>query len=338
MQFGLMLRAQFTREENPVARFEEVCAQARLADALGFASITKGSHFGADQLFEFQQIPFLARIAAEAPRCRLNAGVVLLSLHKPLDIAEQLATLDVISGGRAIFGCALGYREVEFKAFGTTQRERVPRFEENLVAIKRLWTEDRVTMTGSHFELDDVTLGIRPVQQPRPPIWVGANSDPAVRRAARMGDCWYIPPHNRVDTILRQLEVYRRELDVCGRPFPEELPIRREVFVAPTREEAFRLCAPSLERKYRAYHHWGQDKPMPAGDNDLAQSLAGLERDRFVIGAPDEVTETLAGILRATGANHLIISLHWPGMSFAVANDAMRLFAAEVMPRLREAA
>ena len=265
-KFGLMIRAQYPRQDDMVRRFDEICAVARLADKLGFDCITKGMHYGASPLGDYQQIPFLARIMAEAPGCRLNAGVVLLSLHKPLDIAEQFATLDVMSKGKVILGVALGYRDLEFKAFGTTQRERVGRLEENLVAIKRLWTEERVSMKTSHFELDDVTLGMRPVQTPHPPIWMGANADAAVRRAARLADCWYIPPHNRVDTVLRQLDVYRRELDACGKVFPDELPMRREVFVADDRNEALRLCGSALERKYQAYVQWGQDNSMPDGD------------------------------------------------------------------------
>lgn len=336
MQFGIMIRGQYPQGTDMTSCFEEICVQARLASQLGFSSITKGSHYAGAPLMDFQQLPVLARLSAEAPGCRLNAGVVLLSLHKPLDIAEQMATLDVMSNGRAIFGCALGYREVEFKAFGTTQRERVARLEENLLAIKRLWTEDRVTMRGSHFELDDVSLGMRPVQKPHPPVWMGANADPAIRRAARLADCWYVPPHNRVDTILRQLDVYRRALDDCNRPFPEEFPMRREVFVARTRREAIRVCGPSLARKYQVYHQWGQDKPMPAGDNDLGQDLEDLMKGRFFIGSPDEVTQDIIDICRPTGVNHLIVSIHWPGMEIAAALDAMRLFAEEVAPRVRE--
>src|SRR5439155_12232246 len=98
---------------------------------------------------DFQQFPFLCRMMAEAPDLRLNFGLVLLSLHKPLDIAEQIASADVMSGGRVIFGVALGYRDVEFLAFGTTRKERVKRFEENLAAIRRLWIEDSVDMVGS---------------------------------------------------------------------------------------------------------------------------------------------------------------------------------------------
>jgi len=329
-----MIRAQFPRHDDMVERFEECCAVARLAEKLGFDCITKGMHYGASPLADYQQIPFLARIMAEAPSCRLNAGVVLLSLHKPLDIAEQFATLDVMSRGKIILGVALGYRDLEFKAFGTTQGERVVRLEENLTAIKRLWTEERVSMKGSHFELDDVTLGMRPLQKPHPPIWMGANADAAIRRAARLADCWYIPPHNRVDTIVRQLDVYRRELDACDKPFPDELPMRREVFVADSRAQALRLCGAALQRKYQAYMQWGQDKPMPAGDS-LNLALEELLEERFLIGSPDEVAGAILDIVRPTGVNHLIISTHWPGMETTLAMESMQRFAEEVMPRVR---
>ena len=316
-KFGLMIRAQYPRNDD-----------------MGFDCITKGMHYGASLLGDYQQVPFLARIMAEAPRCRLNAGVVLLSLHKPLDIAEQFATLDVMSGGKVILGVALGYRQLEFKAFGTTQSERVQRLEENLTAIKRLWTEERVSMKGSHFELDGVSLGMRPVQKPHPPIWMGANADAAIRRAARLADCWYIPPHNRVDTVLRQLEVYRRELEACDKPFPRELPMRREVFVARDRREAMRLCGAAMERKYQAYVHWGQNQPMPEGD-DLNVGLDELLKDRFLIGSSDEVASAILEIVRSTGVNHLIISTHWPGMETRVAMDAMQRFSEDVMPVVR---
>src|SRR5437870_4218008 len=219
IQFGLMMRAQFPPGDDMAMRFGELVEQARLADRLGYASITKGMHYSAAPWRDLQQVPFLSRIMAEAPNLRLNFGLVLLSLHKPLDIAEQIATVDVMSGGRVIFGVAPGYRDVEYLAFGTTQRERVKRFEENLLAIKRLWTEDAVDMAGSHFTLDGASVGTKPLQKPHPPIWIGANADPAIRRAARLGDCRYLNPHNRIDTIVRQTAVYQRGRDGVGHTF-----------------------------------------------------------------------------------------------------------------------
>ena len=151
MQFGLMMRAQFPQTDDMQQRFRELMEQARLANTLGYSCITNGMHYSSTPFQDFQQMPFLCRMMAEAPDLRINFGLILLSLHKPLDVAEQIATADVLSGGKVIFGIALGYREVEFLAFGTRQRQRVQRFEENLEAIKRLWTEDTVNMVGSEM-------------------------------------------------------------------------------------------------------------------------------------------------------------------------------------------
>jgi alkanesulfonate monooxygenase SsuD/methylene tetrahydromethanopterin reductase-like flavin-dependent oxidoreductase (luciferase family) len=337
MQFGLMTRGQFHAGDDMQVRFQELMAQARLADQLGFASLTKGSHYSAHPYQDFQQLPYLARVSAEAPNLRINAGIVLVPLHKPMDLAEQLATLDVMTNGKLIFGAGLGYRDVEFKGFGTSTRQKVRRFEENIEAIKRLWTEETVDMVGGHFELMGASCPLKPIQKPHPPIWIGANADRAIERAAALGTCWYINPHNTISTIKRQLEVYKKALDKLGKPFPDELPIRREVFVARTREEALRICRPYLEDKYKTYHAWGQSKAMPEGDNDLGQELDELLKDRFLIGSPEEVTERLVNLALETGVNHVVMSVQWPGMPQNLVLDTMHLLAEEVFPKVRAA-
>ena len=147
LSYGLFIRAQYHAGDDMAKRFQEVVAQVRLADKLGFADLLTGMHYASAPFQQYQQLPLLARLMAETEQMRIVAGIVLLSLHKPLDIAEQLATLDVMSGGRLVFGLGLGYRDVEFKGFGTTQEERVPRLVENLAAIKR-----ETKMTGNSRE------------------------------------------------------------------------------------------------------------------------------------------------------------------------------------------
>ncbi len=336
MRFGVVLRGQFDPGEDPRTGLEELYEQARLAQSLGYDSITKTSHYSTRPLQMLQQIPLLARLSAEAPGLRLNAGVVLVALHKPLDLAEQLASLDVISGGKLIFGAALGYREVEYKAFGADRTRRGALLEENLSAIKRLWTEERVDMVGSHFELDGASCSIKPLQKPHPPIWIGANADVAIRRAARLGDCWYVNPHNSLATTDRQLDVYKEALAEAGKPFPEEFPMRREVFVAGSRDEALRLCGPYLAGKYKSYRDWGQHLEMP-DDDGLAESFDELVGDRFLLGSPDEVAEQIIGLGRRLGVNHLVMSVQWPGMPHALALDTMHMLAEQVFPQVREA-
>jgi len=337
MRYGIGMRTQYPQGYDMVKAAEEQLEQARVADRLGFDSLLKSQHLAGHPLQEFQQVPFLGRVMGEAPNLRLLTGIVLLSLHKPLDIAEQLATIDVMSGGRLTFGAGLGYREVEFKAFGTTQKERVPRFLENLEAIKRLWTEDEVSMKGSHFELDRVRVSLKPVQKPTPPIWVGANADAAIRRAAKLADSWFINPHQKMETIARQLDIYKRALDDAGKPFPDELPLLREVFIAPDRDAAMRACGPFLAEKYKIYHQWGQDKAMPAGDNDLSLALEELQEDRFLLGPADAIAEEIAGYNRTLGVNHMVLHFHWVGMPQNIVLEQMQAFAEEVMPKVEQA-
>ena len=334
MQLSLIVRGQHPAGDDIRARHEDDLALVRRAEALGFDGLVKGSHYSAHPLQSVQQIPFLAQVATLAPRLRLICGLVLLPLHKPLDIAEQLATLDILSGGKLVFGCGIGYRDVEFKAFGLTRREAAARFEEGLAAVKRLWTEDFVDMTGTHFVLDRANSTVKPLQKPHPPIWIGANADVAVRRAARLGDCWYINPHSTLTTLARQMEIYRRALDEYGKPFPAELPMRREVFVAHSRDEAIRLARPYLETKYKTYREWGQDKVMPEGD-DFDHDFAELLADRFLIGSAAEIADQLIDLQRRFGMNHLVASLHWPGMPNSLALEQMQILAEEVMPMVR---
>jgi alkanesulfonate monooxygenase SsuD/methylene tetrahydromethanopterin reductase-like flavin-dependent oxidoreductase (luciferase family) len=333
-QFGLVVRGQAEAGEDIVRRFQETLAFARLAEREGYDSLTKTAHYSAHPFQMLQLVPMLARFAAEAPSLRLNAGVLLLPLLSPLHVAEEFATLDVITGGRIILGVGLGYRDVEFKAFGVPRSQRARRFEANLTAIKRLWTETTVSMKTPYFELDAASCSPQPLQKPHPPIWVGANADAAVERAARLGDCWYIGPAVEIGALERQMTLYRRALDAAQRPFPAELPARREVFVAKTRQEAVRLCAPYLGAKYAAYHAWHQE--MPEGDRGLGQTFEALIEDRFLIGSPDEVAEQIIALHRRLGVNHVVMSTEWAGMPESLATETIEMIAREVFPRVRQ--
>ena len=336
IQFGIMNRGQYNWGDDMQARFAELMEQARLADRLGYDSFMKGSHFSSYPLHDFNQIASMGRLTAECPNLRLIAGIVLMPLHKPLDIAEQFANIDLMSGGKLIFGSGLGYRDVEFQAFGIERKNITRHLEENIIAVRRLWTEQNVNMKGLGWELVDANVSIKPVQNP-PPFWIGANADKAIERAARLVDAWFVSPHNRIDTTQRQLEVYQRALDAAGKPFPAEFPMMRECCIAPTHEEAMKIAKGYLVHKYAAYHQWGQDKAMPEGDNNLGQELDELLKDRFLIGSPEEVTEGLVTLGRETGVNHVVMSVQWPGMPQNLVLDTMHLLAEEVFPKVRAA-
>src|ERR1700675_4299197 len=172
MQLSLIVRGQHPPGDS-VGHLRDDLELVRRADEVGFDGIVKGSHYSAHPFQSVQQIPFLAYAAAIAPRLGLLWGLVQLPLPKPLDLAEQLATLDIMSNGKLVFGCGIGYRDVEFKAFGVPRAGLSARFEECLEAVRRLLTEEFVTMTGTHFALDRATCTVKPLQKPSPPIWIG---------------------------------------------------------------------------------------------------------------------------------------------------------------------
>lgn len=336
IQFGVMNRGQFPEGTDPSLALDSMLEQVRVADSVGFHSFMKGSHFSTAPFVDFMQVPFLARAVAEAPNMRPLAGVVLLSLHKPLEVAENFAAIDVMSGGKLIFGVGLGYRDIEFKAFNVPRKRAARRLEDNITAIKRLWSEEYVDMKAEHFELDGARCTVRPVQQPMPPIWTGANADVAIERAARMTDAWFINPHSRIDTIARQVDVYKNALDAAGKEFPpKEFPMMREVVVAESRDKAMRMAQPYLEAKYAAYHKWGQDKAMPTGDNDLGLDYDDLIKDRFLFGSPAEVTEQILRIIREFGVNHFVFGIQFPGMPQSMVLDQMHTLSEEVFPAVQ---
>src|SRR5262245_17414901 len=334
MKFGLIVSKQHPPGVSMVDRFREHVQQVRAARDAGFDLIVMGQHYLSTPFQEIQTMPALARLAAEAGTMRVGATVLLLPLLNPVDVAEQVATLDVITEGRFIFGAGLGYREEEYEAFGIEGKERVPRFVECLEVIKRLWTEDEVTHRGRYFRLTRARLVLKPVQKPHPPIWFAANNDAAVTRTARMADAWIINPHAKLAVLEAQVRLYRKAVAEAGRPMPAELPIIKELYVAPDRRTAIQECRPFLEAKYKAYAGWGQDKALPAGDS-FDMGFDDLVRDRFIIGDPDDAVREIRRYADVLGVDTFIFRVQWPGMEQAVVLRTIALLAERVFPALR---
>ena len=330
-KFGLMIMPQHPMTDSPAARFAEIVELTRLARDAGFDSISTGQHYLSPPYQALQSIPLLARLAADSDDMRLVLGVLLLPLFSPTEVAESVASLDVISGGRVVFGVGLGYRDVEYEAFGVERRHRVPRFLESLELITRLWTEDEVTFEGEHFRLTNATCTIRPLQKPHPPIWIAANNDRVVRRAGRLGYSWLVNPHATLD---RQMALYKEGLAEGGKPPPEETPIIKELHVAHTREEAIETAQPYLEKKYRAYADWGQDKALP-GEEDFQMPFDDLARDRFMLGGVEEVIQQIKEHRQRLGVDHFIFRVWRPGMEARQAYRVVELMGEYVLPHFK---
>jgi alkanesulfonate monooxygenase SsuD/methylene tetrahydromethanopterin reductase-like flavin-dependent oxidoreductase (luciferase family) len=260
-------------------------------------------------------------------------STVLVPLQNPVQMAEDIATLDVLSNGHVIINAALGYRDEEYEAFGVTHDDRIGRMFENLELAKLLWSGSEVTYEGRFNKVTAAHLGIIPIQRPYPPVWIAANGDGMVKRIARMGDVWYLNPHAPAATLARQLDLYRTVRAEHGHPAAGTIPMSRETFVAETREKAVAIARPFLEGKYKTYAGWGQDKALP-GDEDFTAPFEELSRGRFIVGSPDDVIKDLQAF-KDMGVSHASLRFGWPGTPRSVVENAVKLAAKEVLPALR---
>lgn len=331
MKLGVFLMAQHPRTDDPVRRFRECLEQARLARDAGFNAVAAGHHYVSPPYQSLQNLPLLARLAGETGSMDLVLSIVLLALLNPVQVAEEVATLDIMSGGRVVFGIGLGYRDAEYEAFGVAKRDGVPRMLESLELVKRLWTEDGVTHEGRFFRLHGATCTIRPVQKPWPPIWIAANADAAVTRAARLGYAWFANPHAPLATIERQWRLYKDVAAQAGHALPAERPIALECHVAPTREQAFDIARPFLGPKYAAYADWGQDKVLP-GDESFRIGFEKLAHERFLLGTAEDVIEQIEARAKRLESNYVILRVSWPGMEHAKVMQVIERLGASVLP------
>jgi alkanesulfonate monooxygenase SsuD/methylene tetrahydromethanopterin reductase-like flavin-dependent oxidoreductase (luciferase family) len=311
MRIGLFTAAQWSPDEDPGAVLKALREQVRAARDCGFSSLLVGQHLLTGPMGMFQTNPLLGHLVEDATGMQIGPGVLLLSMMNPVLAAEEAATLDWLSDGNYVLGAGLGYRPEEFQAMDVDQRERVGRLIEGLELIKRLWTEDSVTHHGRYFRLDTAKASVRPKQSPRPPIWLGGDVEPAVRRAARIADAWCVAPTLSVRSILARLEAFRDERRKTGRPEDVSCPLIRECFVGRDAAHAAAASRGPLLFKYRAYASWGQGETA-ASDFDAA--FDDFAKGRFLIGEAEQVKDEILRYAEIARTDHILLRVQWPGL------------------------
>jgi alkanesulfonate monooxygenase SsuD/methylene tetrahydromethanopterin reductase-like flavin-dependent oxidoreductase (luciferase family) len=258
--------------------------------------------------------------------------VLILPLYQPFRLAEEVAMLDVLSKGRVILGVASGYRERDFRNMGKSIKDRGEVMEESLTLLSRLLTETDVSYSGKHFRVEAATIQPRPVQQPRPPIWVGGWKRPALERAARLGDAWFPGPTASFETVLQCKKIYEEQLSLLSRRREKGLPIVRDVYVAESTEKAFRESEASFTHMYQDdYSTSGH--PLVGG---AVMSFVDWAADRFVIGDPQSVIEQLSKIHKH-GFDKFIFRVSLRRLTDVQVRSCIRILGEKVLPYLRTA-
>jgi alkanesulfonate monooxygenase SsuD/methylene tetrahydromethanopterin reductase-like flavin-dependent oxidoreductase (luciferase family) len=328
LRFGIEF-GSYPSDLDPVEVCRQVSERAEVAYRNNFEALFVAHHYlaGPDAAI-LQSIPLLAYLAGRVPGMYLGTSVFLLPLHHPVMVAEYVATLDNLCGGKVLFGVGQGYRDSEFSSFGIDKRQRRGRVVEGLEVIRRLWSGEKVTFHGKYFQLDGVSSLPRPLQRPRPPILMGADLIKTVARVPEVADHW-IASRRHTKTFLREaLPAYKAALERQERPF-RGLFIFRDLCIADSSREAEERIRDGYERRYQRYQQWGQ----PGERYDLA--FDQLKRDRLILGSPAEVVEQVMEYHREFKTEVMWFMVDWPGMDPKFTLESIERFGAEVIPEIK---
>jgi len=312
------------------AYFREALEQAIYGEELGFDSVWLEEHHSIQNHYWPSPLMALAGIATRTTRILLGTDIVVLPFYHPVRVAEDMAMLDVISGGRAIFGAAIGYRPPEFELYGISLDDRGARYVEMLKIIRALWTQEYVEYAGRFFQ-------IKGCIEPRPtrpiPIWLGGWGELSLKRAATLGDAWIPGPTAGLEKLLKAQKQYRTFLAEAGKD-PEDVmvPLTREVVIAEKREHAWELAEQFVMVNYRDEYGGGWKHPLIGSQDQTPVALETLSVDRFIVGNPDDCIRQIQHFVNAFGVDHLICRLYFAGMPHRHIMSELNLLAKEVFP------
>jgi probable F420-dependent oxidoreductase len=227
MKFAIAIPQFYSDGEFDPEAFRAYFARA---EELGFDSAwTQEGTLGAGA--QLGPVETMTYAAACTTRMRLGCVVFVSTLHSPVHLAKSISTLDQLSRGRIDVGVGTGGKGRPFAAFGVEPRRYISRFTEGIELMKALWTEPLVTFDGEFWQLQDTPMEPKPFQKPYPPLWFGGASEPALRRAVRMGDGFFGAGSSRTAQFTEQVQIVRAALAEAGRP-AESFPIAKRVYIA----------------------------------------------------------------------------------------------------------
>jgi alkanesulfonate monooxygenase SsuD/methylene tetrahydromethanopterin reductase-like flavin-dependent oxidoreductase (luciferase family) len=235
---------------------DEAIQVVAAASRMGFAWVSMGQHWLSHPTVWPQPFPILARLAPETGSMRLKTSVLLLPLLNAVETAESVATLDHICHGRLDVGVAIGYREKELEAAGLARKDRARKLEESIALMKRLWRGEAVTFQGSYAQVTDGRMGFTPYQQPHPPLEMGAQSEGATRRAARLTDGVFFGPQVAWRDIGALANVFREARAETEAVTPGTVGASRSLIVGRDREAAAATAREYLEKTFAMYRSW----------------------------------------------------------------------------------
>jgi alkanesulfonate monooxygenase SsuD/methylene tetrahydromethanopterin reductase-like flavin-dependent oxidoreductase (luciferase family) len=332
MKFGMLI-SDAPRSVDPLEQFDGLLRQIEAGQRNGLSHFVIGQHFLYGELRWLQPIPLLARLAAEVDEdVRLGITILLAPLYNPVILAEELATLDIVTRGKLDIGLGLGYRSDEFDLLNVPFKQRVSRFEECLEIMKLCWAMEDFDYHGRHHQIEGATPHIACVQEPHPPIWIGAHSRAGARRAGLVGDNFIIPPEYDIHEMRVRLGIMADGFAKRGKTMGHQ-PLRRNTFVGATTDEAIASFVDVSKDRYLTYAAKELDVYDP---ETLSRNYYETVKDSVAVGTAEEVVAHFAEVARELPVDPILVRPQWPNMDIDHVIEVIDTMGREVVPGLAE--
>jgi alkanesulfonate monooxygenase SsuD/methylene tetrahydromethanopterin reductase-like flavin-dependent oxidoreductase (luciferase family) len=307
--------------------YAQVLEQVAFADKLGFDLVWLTEHHFVDDGYLPSFVAVAGAIAARTSRVRISTDIALAPFHHPLRLAEDLAVLDNLSGGRMELGLGLAYAPHEFRAFGIPRPQRVSRTEEAIQILKQAWSDEPVRFSGTRYRFDDVTVFPKPAQHGGIPLWMAAQSEAGALRAARFG--MHLLPQGTVGSTI---EPWRREVSARGGdPAAYRIGIIRSWLVTDDRERDWPAIRAAEIYRMQHYRNWAMESRDNVGDFADPTRIP----QTYMIGNVESCAEQVARFIRTYGITDLVGWAAPPGILPEKTNGNLEHFARDVIPRVR---
>jgi alkanesulfonate monooxygenase SsuD/methylene tetrahydromethanopterin reductase-like flavin-dependent oxidoreductase (luciferase family) len=326
-------------------RYRELIEESVEADRLGYDTVWLAEiHFMPRFCVLSVPMMLLAAIAERTTKIRLGQAVNLLPLHHPARLAEEAATLDVISNGRLAFGAGRGGFPINYHGFGADIHQSREVFAEVLEFLKAAWTQEKMTFNGTFFNVEDVEVTPKPIQQPYPPIRIAANTPDTFNFAGAQGYRIFAGgPVNPINVLGERLDVYKSAMAAANAPLPDDwFASLMLVFAGHDRASVRTIIEPSLRNYFSTLSHTIRPETFGSSSEEFEKISARLRDMKYetvdslmgIFGDPEYCIDRIAELKERFGFTRMVCWFEIGGLSgHQNVLDAMRLFAERVMPR-----
>lgn len=338
MKFGICpITEDYPDGADMVRVYNEIVAEAQMAESVGFDSCLVTEHHQQPDGYFPNPLMVAAGVARETTTLKVGTCCALAPLYNPIRLTEDAALLDVISGGRLLLGLGASYVSEDLAAFGVDVDQRSALMEDTVRFLKEAWTHDNLDFDGEVYHFKNMRVTPKPVQKPRPPVWLGAWTPGGLRRAGRHGDAWVSDVINTLATFKGFAEIYRRSAEKHGNT--PRIAVLRECWVAPSTEQAVEEYAQHVMTSHRFYYEAGGYSPLV---DPWITELGSIDdftydkvaSDRFLVGSPEQCIAELERWHEELGADYFVLRFRHPsGPDHQRALASMKLFGEEVIPR-----